>query len=62
MTNAPDRDDDQQAPSYGAAIAIVGMSGRFPGARNVRELWSNIRNGVESVTRFKPDELEDSFS
>jgi acyl transferase domain-containing protein len=62
MTNAPDRDDDAPAPSYGAAIAIVGMSGRFPGARNVRELWANIRNGVESVTRFKPEELEDSFS
>jgi amino acid adenylation domain-containing protein len=61
MTNTPDR-DDAPPPSYGAAIAIVGMSGRFPGARNVRELWSNIRNGVESVTRFKPEELEDSFS
>jgi acyl transferase domain-containing protein/thioesterase domain-containing protein len=39
------------------AIAIVGMAGRFPGARNVREFWSNLRGGVESVRRFTDDEL-----
>src|SRR3984893_3470290 len=39
-------------------IAIVGMAGRFPGARNVREFWRNLRDGVESITRFAPDELE----
>jgi phthiocerol/phenolphthiocerol synthesis type-I polyketide synthase E len=31
------------------AIAIVGMAGRFPGARNPAELWLNLRAGVESV-------------
>jgi acyl carrier protein len=31
------------------AIAIVGMAGRFPGARNVEELWQNLRNGVTSM-------------
>ncbi|HVX65868.1 MAG TPA: type I polyketide synthase, partial [Bryobacteraceae bacterium] len=39
------------------AIAIVGMAGRFPGARNVREFWRNLRGGVESVRRFTDDEL-----
>ena len=27
------------------AIAIVGMAGRFPGARNVDEFWRNLRDG-----------------
>jgi NADPH:quinone reductase-like Zn-dependent oxidoreductase/3-oxoacyl-(acyl-carrier-protein) synthase/SAM-dependent methyltransferase/acyl carrier protein len=39
------------------SIAVIGMSGRFPGARSVRELWANLRNGVESVTFFTDDEL-----
>jgi acyl transferase domain-containing protein len=27
------------------AIAIVGMVGRFPGARNLREFWRNLAAG-----------------
>ncbi len=38
-------------------IAIVGMAGRFPGARNVEEFWSNVRDGVESVRFFTDKEL-----
>ena len=29
-------------------IAVVGMSGRFPGAASTLELWRNLRDGVES--------------
>ncbi|WP_321934194.1 non-ribosomal peptide synthetase/type I polyketide synthase [Paraburkholderia sp. J8-2] len=43
------------------AIAVVGMSGRFPGARNVSELWANILAGRDCVTHFDVAELEDSF-
>jgi len=39
-------------------IAIVGMAGRFPGAKDVREFWENLKNGIESITRFTDDELE----
>ena len=39
-------------------IAIVGMSGRFPGARDVATIWDNIKQGVESVSRFTPAELD----
>jgi acyl transferase domain-containing protein len=39
-------------------IAIIGMSGRFPGAGNVDEFWKNVRDGVESITYFTPEELE----
>jgi acyl transferase domain-containing protein len=43
------------------AIAIIGMAGRFPGAPNVGQFWQNILNGVESITRFDANELEDNF-
>jgi acyl transferase domain-containing protein len=38
-------------------IAIIGMAGRFPGARGVRELWQNLRERVESITFFSDEEL-----
>ncbi|HCY84170.1 MAG TPA: hypothetical protein DHV36_03445, partial [Desulfobacteraceae bacterium] len=40
-----------------ADIAIIGMSGRFPGARNTREFWENLKAGVESLTFFTDAEL-----
>ncbi len=36
-------------PLSGTEIAVVGMAGRFPGARDVQELWRNLRGGVEAV-------------
>lgn len=38
-------------------IAIVGMSGRFPGAVDIDEFWRNLRDGVESISFFSDDEL-----
>ena len=43
-----------------AEIAIVGMVGRYPGAHNVEELWSNLCNGLESITFFAEDEIDPS--
>ncbi len=41
-------------------IAIVGMSGRFPGANNLDEFWQNLCNGVESISVFSEEELKAS--
>jgi acyl transferase domain-containing protein len=41
----------------GREIAVIGMAGRFPGARNLSEFWQNLRNGVETVTFFTEEEL-----
>lgn len=38
-------------------IAIVGMAGRFPRARNTDEFWRNLRNGVEAISFFTDEEL-----
>ncbi|RQH04128.1 non-ribosomal peptide synthetase/type I polyketide synthase [Paraburkholderia dinghuensis] len=43
------------------AIAVIGMSGRFPGARNVREFWANLLAERDCITHFDVAELEDSF-
>ncbi len=39
-------------------VAIIGMAGRFPRARNVGEFWKNIKDGVECISRFSIEELE----
>ncbi|MEY8355389.1 SDR family NAD(P)-dependent oxidoreductase [Lachnospiraceae bacterium 54-53] len=31
-------------------IAIVGMSGRYPGANDLKQYWTNLANGVSSIT------------
>ena len=38
-------------------IAIVGMAGRFPKARNIEELWRNLSGGVEGISFFTDQEL-----
>jgi acyl transferase domain-containing protein len=38
-------------------IAIVGMSGRFPGARDIGAFWTNLANGIESIDFFTDEEL-----
>jgi amino acid adenylation domain-containing protein len=55
MTSSHDQDNLD-------GVAVVGMSGRFPGARNVEQFWQNLVNGVETVSRFRPDELEFSVA
>lgn len=33
-------------------IAVIGMAGQFPGARNLNEFWENLQSGVESISFF----------
>ncbi|HJS25300.1 MAG TPA: amino acid adenylation domain-containing protein, partial [Pyrinomonadaceae bacterium] len=47
------KEDTKQEP-----IAIIGMAGRFPGAKSIDELWQNLCAGVESVSVFSEQELE----
>ncbi|MBX9651438.1 MAG: amino acid adenylation domain-containing protein [Xanthobacteraceae bacterium] len=44
-----------------AGFAIVGMSGRFPGAKTVDEFWDNLLKGRASIKHFSSAELEDVF-
>lgn len=38
-------------------IAIIGMSGRFPGAKNIEQFWQNLKDGVESISVLSEQEL-----
>jgi phthiocerol/phenolphthiocerol synthesis type-I polyketide synthase E len=40
-----------------SSVAVIGLSCRFPGARNADEFWANVERGVESVQFFTDDEL-----
>jgi len=50
--------DNSAANDFVESIAIIGMAGRFPGARNVNQFWQNLRDGVESLSFFADQELE----
>jgi amino acid adenylation domain-containing protein len=41
----------------GLEIAVIGLGGRFPGARSIDEFWENLKNGRESVSFFSDEEL-----
>ncbi|HYJ85573.1 MAG TPA: SDR family NAD(P)-dependent oxidoreductase, partial [Pyrinomonadaceae bacterium] len=47
------RHESQAAP--GNEIAIIGISGRFPGAKNVDEFWQNLAAGKSSITEVPKD-------
>jgi phthiocerol/phenolphthiocerol synthesis type-I polyketide synthase E len=50
--------DEESGDVPGARdIAVVGMAGRFPGARDLGQLWANLRDGVEAVTWLSGEEL-----
>ncbi|NVZ11381.1 amino acid adenylation domain-containing protein [Allochromatium humboldtianum] len=39
----------------GTAIAIIGLSGRFPGAADADRLWANLASGVCAITEIPED-------
>lgn len=41
-------------------IAIIGMSGRFPGSRDIGQFWRSLLEGKESITHFTDQELLDA--
>src|SRR6185369_11885785 len=38
-------------------VAVVGLACRFPGADGPDAFWRNLREGVESISRFSDSEL-----
>ncbi len=39
------------------SIAIIGMAGRFPGAKTIEQFWQNLCDGRESISFFTDEEL-----
>ena len=48
----------KQKENLSEEVAIIGMAGRFPGASSIDELWEILSNGKETISFFKPDELD----
>lgn len=59
--SAPEEAPGQAAESRAASspgaldIAIIGLSGRYPQARNLEEFWTNLREGKDCVTEIPAD-------
>ncbi|OUJ73689.1 type I polyketide synthase [Hymenobacter crusticola] len=43
-------------------IAVIGMSGRFPGAASIEELWEVLKQGKETTSFFTDAELDSTLS
>ena len=43
------------AAASGTAIAVIGLSGRFPGAADADRLWANLASGVCAITGVPED-------
>jgi acyl transferase domain-containing protein len=54
-TTSPEQDVSHHA------IAVIGYACKVPGARNVQEFWTMIREGREGLTHFKAEELDPSL-
>ncbi len=46
----------------GEEIAIVGLSGRFPGARDAAELWRALSDGRESISLFSDSDASGDWT
>ena len=49
MTDLSNNNQDRQAKPDFAPIAVVGMACRLPGADDIEQFWSNVRQGVSSL-------------
>ncbi|UJF34762.1 SDR family NAD(P)-dependent oxidoreductase [Paenibacillus hexagrammi] len=43
-------------------VAIVGVSGRYPGARNLQEFWNNLRDGRDCITEIPKERWDSSLN
>nr|WP_223280141.1 type I polyketide synthase [Nostoc sp. PA-18-2419] len=41
----------------GSEIAVIGLTGCFPGAKNIDKFWENLQQGRESISFFTDEEL-----
>jgi len=47
-------------PAASQDIAIIAMTGRFPGSPDVETFWRNLKEGVEGISFFDDEEVEGS--
>ena len=55
MNLEDDLDEDLEEELEG--IAVIGMSGRFPGAPDIATFWRNLQDGLEAVRFYSDEEM-----
>ena len=50
-----------QEKSEGLDIAIIGVSGRYPQAKNLQEFWKNLQAGKDSITEIPKERWDHSL-
>ncbi|AZS14159.1 hypothetical protein EI981_06615 [Paenibacillus lutimineralis] len=51
---------ENPVPEKDDGIAIIGISGVFPNARNLDEFWSNLKNGVDCISEIPAERWDHS--
>ncbi|WP_155372903.1 SDR family NAD(P)-dependent oxidoreductase [Catellatospora vulcania] len=51
----PVRVVEKPRETTGGDIAVIGVSGRYPGAADIDEFWANLSGGVASIREVPPD-------
>lgn len=49
--------DTQEGGKMCEKVAVIGLSGRFPGADDIEQFWNNLCSGVESISRFSDEQV-----
>ena len=49
-----------EASTIREEVAIIGMAGHFPGAKDISQFWHNLCEGIESIETFTPEQLSAS--
>ncbi len=47
----------QQIDESMESVAIIGIAGRFPKAKNINQFWQNLCNGLEAISLFVDQDL-----
>jgi amino acid adenylation domain-containing protein len=61
MSGASSIDEDEEdeiTSSTNGEIAVIGLSGRFPCANSVDEMWANLLSGKNSIEKFEANEID----
>lgn len=51
----------KQGEPESSDIAIIGLAGRYPGAKNIQEFWENLRDGKDCITEVPRDRWDYSL-
>ncbi|HEY3699805.1 MAG TPA: amino acid adenylation domain-containing protein, partial [Spongiibacteraceae bacterium] len=60
-SHKPDAEQVRAIGERNAAIAIIGVAARVPGARNARQYWANLIAGLDTISHFSDAELDPSI-